>query len=440
MNFNAPLSAPDDPALGPARAAKFPASGPLATRALVAQPRLALIEPESAPGLSFRVPRAAAYWTLMAFLARFVGAILIHLYSLASGYGGFYPLASGADDSTYWPASIDIYNGVGGGYALNIYPAVLAGFYHLVGGPDLLLGKMLNVVVGALTVGVGVLIVQELTRGRASQSERRRAAKWAGALLTFYPSLFWYSTQLVKDPILIFLILVALYCQLLFLKRARPVPVVLWGVCLAATMFFRPYAVAAAVLSLALFVLRFNRKWTLPVLAFMALAPMAKGMGPFGLNAVLPMVTAERLSAVRAQAYSIGGSSAGITVDYSNPFKFVLTFSYSLATAMFGPFPWQIKAAGQLVALPEAIGMWFLIPLWFASLRDLIRSKRGKGAPRDKAALRDATLFVFSLVLIGMVALFSDNIGANTRLRLLPWSAFLLFSSLRLARKKRKVV
>lgn len=376
----------------------------------------------------------------MAFLVRFVGAILIHLYSLASGYGGFYPLASGADDTTYWPASIDIYNGVGGGYALNIYPAVLAGYYHLIGGPDLLLGKMLNVVAGALTVGVGVLIVQELTRGRAPEAVRRRAAKWAGALLTFYPSLLWYSTQLVKDPILILGVMVALYCQILFLRRPRLWPIALWAVSLAVVFFFRPYAVASVALGLGLFVLRFNRKMLVPVLLVMALVPYALGMGVFGFKYVQPLIDTERIATVRQQAYAIGGSSAGITVDYSNPFKFAMTFSYSLATAMFGPFPWQIKAMGQLVALPEAIGMWFLIPLWFRSLRDLIRSKRSKSAPRDKSALRDATLLVFSLVLIGLVALFSDNIGANTRLRLLPWSAFLLFASLRLARKKWKVI
>ncbi len=165
---------------------------------------------------SIRVPRAVMHWMVVAFMVRFVAAILIHLYSLASGFNGFYPLASGADDNTYWAASLDIYNGTGFTYSLNLYPMVLAGFYHLIGGPSLLLGKMLNVLAGAVTVGVGVLIVQELTRGRYPRAVRRRTAKWAGMLLTFYPSLLWYSTQLVKDPILILMIMPALFCQLLF--------------------------------------------------------------------------------------------------------------------------------------------------------------------------------------------------------------------------------
>ncbi len=201
-------------------------------------------------------------------------------------------------------------------------------------------------------------------------------------------------------------------------------------------MFFRPYAVAAVVASLGLFVMRFNRKWLVPVLLFMALAPYARGMGFFGWAYIQPMIDTERLATVRQQAYAIGGSAAGITVDYSNPIKFVTTFSYSFATAMFGPFPWQIKSAGQAVALPEAIGMWLLFPLWLRSVWELIYRKR----LGDKSATRDASLLLFSLVLIGLVALFSDNIGANTRLRLLPWSAFLMFASLRLARKKWKLV
>lgn len=439
--MNPKVALTPEPNLLSARAAPSLATAPGATAPRATPALGALLEPERAFSLRVRLPRAATYWTLVALLVRFVGAILIHLYSLAMGYGGFYPLASGADDSTYWPASIDIYNGVGAGYSLNVYPSVLAGYFHLIGGPDLLLGKMLNVVAGALTVGVGVLIVQELTRGRAPEAERRRAAKWAGALLTFYPSLLWYSTQLVKDPILILGVMTALYCQLLFLKRAHLWPIALWVLSLAMAFLFRPYAVAAVAVGLGLFVLRFNRKWLVPVLLVMALVPYGLGMGLFGFNYVQPMIDTERLATVRQQAYAIGGSAAGITVDYSNPFKFVTTFSYSLATAMFGPFPWQIKAMGQAVALPEAIGMWFLIPLWFASLRDLIRSKRSiKRTVRDKNDTRDATLFLFSLVLIGLVSLFSDNIGANTRLRLLPWSAFLLFASIRLAHKKRKVI
>jgi len=380
-----------------------------------------------------RVPRLALFWTLVALGVRFVAALFFHFYSLSIGQGGYYPLGI-SDDRAYFLFSDNIYNGRPAPWTGNFYPFVLAGFYHLVGGPSLLMGQLLSAVMGALTVGIAVLLVRELTRGRP-KAERTRIVHWTGMLLTFYPSLLWYSTQLLKDPILILLGMGALYCQVLFLKRARLVTVLVWLGCLGGMTLFRPYAPAALVLALALFFTRFNRKWLVPMIAFMALAPYALGWGFFGFNIVAPLAATENLSTFRQQGYSSGGSSAGITISYSNPIAFATTFSYSFATAMFGPFPWQIRAAAQAVALPEAIGIWFLFSLWLRGVRDLFRRKV-KG---DKNSSRDLVLLGFSLILTGIVAIFSDNIGANTRLRLLPWSAFLIFAAIRLGRKHWKL-
>ena len=382
-----------------------------------------------------RVSQAFIKWTLIAFVVRFLAALVIHGYSLSIGRGGLYPLGL-SDDLAYWTFSRDIYNGITAPSSGNVYPFVLAAFYHLVGGPNLLLGQMLNVVAGALTVGVAVLLVQELTRDNPSRAAKRRSVNWAGTLLTVYPSLLWYSTQLLKDAILILLGLIALYCQVLFLKRARLGPIFGWILCLLGMFFFRPYAVAAIVFSLGLFVLRFNRKWFVPVLLFMAFAPYAMGSGIFGLNLIGPMIATENIATFRQQGYSVGGSSAGITIDYSTPVGFLTTFSYSFATAMFGPFPWQIRAAAQAVALPEAMGMWFLIPLWLRAMWDLFQPKRSD----DRYGPRDVSLLLFSFVLAALISLFSDNIGANTRLRLLAWSAFLIFAAIRLGQKRWKLL
>jgi len=126
----------------------------------------------------------------------------------------------------------------------------------------------------------------------------------------------------------------------------------------------------------------------------------------------------------QASTYSIGGSAAGIEIDFSHPLAFLTSYGYSFATAMFGPFPWQLASAVQWIALPEALGLWLLSPIWVWGIITLIRGRLGE----------DGLLLLFSLVLIGAVALFSDNIGANTRRRLLPWGAFLLFAASRMPR------
>jgi hypothetical protein len=398
--------------------------------------RTAFTTGESAPrARGFRVSRAALYWFLMALGVRLVAGIVIHLYSLASGYGGFYPLASGADDVTYWDLTQRIYAGLDVPFVANDYPFVLARFYHLVGGPDLFVGKLLNIFAGALTVWFGVLLVQELTRKGFAVEARRRAVRWAGLLLTFYPSLLWYSTQLVKDPLLVLAGMAALYFQVCLLRRFQPLLVVGWLVSFAGLFPFRPYAAAALALSLLIYMLRFKPKWLVPAFVIMAVLPYLLGKGWFGLASIQNVaVNADTIAQFRQSSYSIGGSSAGITINYSNPILFLLTYSYSFVTAMFGPFPWQIKAVGQAVALPEAMMMWALFPVWLRGVRDLRRRvKPGTGT----SSRREVALLLFSLVLIGVIAVFSDNIGANTRLRLLPWSAFLLYASLKMPRFKR---
>lgn len=386
-----------------------------------------------------KISKTVWRWFWIALGVRVFATILIHLYSLSLGYGGFYPLASGADDGTYWHISNTLYAGLPAPYTESYYGHILYFYFRLIGGPDLLLGKLLNALAGAFTVAIGVRLCEELGRGRASKQLQKRAAGWAGALLCFYPSLLWYSTQLVKDPMLVMLGMGALLYLVRMFKSVSPASVVGWALCVAGLFLFRPYASLAIFFSLFVWVMRFNRRLILPSIVLIAVLPWLAGRGLFGIQYIAPLLDAERIMTMRQDIYSAGGSSAGITLNYSNPVAFAATYSYSFATAMFGPFPWQIRAMGQAVALPEAVVIWTLFPIWWAGARSsLRRAERGPLTRAERQASRDLLLMILCLVLCGMIAIFSDNIGANTRLRLLPWSAFLVFASLRLACKRWK--
>lgn len=389
--------------------------------------------PKARARLTIALPRAAEQWFVLAFFVRLVAALLIHGYSLSAGYGGFYPLASGHDDVVYFRLASDLFYSREIPYVANIYPFVLSLYFPLVGGPDLLMGKLLNVLSGALSVGLGVMITKELARNLPPQA-RRRAVRWTGVLLCFYPSALWYSTQLVKDPITVLLGMWALYLQIRFLRRPHWLLVFWWALAFFVLYQFRQYAALTVALSLLLFTFRFRQRWLIPSLVLMAILPAALGWGVFGWNFVAPRLSVQTLTTFRETTYSVGGSAADNKVDYSNPLTFLATYSYSLVTAMFGPFPWQVRSTGQAIALPEAAAMWILIPFWLASLWQLARG--GKIGLFDR---RQALLLLFSLLLIGAIALFSDNIGANTRLRLLPWNAFLILAALFLSRKRIRI-
>jgi hypothetical protein len=367
--------------------------------------------------------RVALLWFTIALIIRLVAAVALHLYSLSHGFEGLFPLASGSDDITYWNVALALYAGQDVADIPNVYPRVLAGFFRLVG-PSLILGKLLNVVAGAVTVYLGVLLVKELEKGQPTGRPSNRAAHWAGFFLTFYPSLLFYSTQLVKDPILVMLGLWALYLGIRFFRHPRLGYAGLWAGAFGGLFLFRFYAALALAISVFIYTLRYRKKWLIPSFVLAGAIPYALGWGVFAWAFLGPRLSLEYLTFFRTTSYSIGGSAAGIEINTSNPITFITSYSYSFATAMFGPFPWQVRSAVQLVALPEAALMWLLFPRWVRSAFRLFRRRIGEAE----------LVMIFSLVLIAAVALFSDNIGANTRLRLLPWSAFLLYVSLRMPR------
>lgn len=368
----------------------------------------------------------ALRWFAIALLVRLFLGTLIHLYSANNGFEGFYPFSTGGDDRLYWDAAVAHFQGTRI-YVSTIYPSVLIALF-LFTGPSLLLGKLLNVVAGALTVYIGVHLVQLLTdRGSTRLDEERssdQAAHWAGGLLTFYPASLFYTTQLMKDSILVLLGISAIYLSVRFLRRPQLAYAGLWLASTGALFLFRFYSAAALVFSLLLFMIYSQRQWRVPSFVAAAILLLAVWRGWFGLSIVRFWLDLGHIADFRRLIYSGGGSSTGIQFDSRNPLTFLLSYGYSFTTAMFGPFPWQVDSAVQVIALPEAAVMWLLSPILAGGIFRLLRRRPSE----------EALLLVFSVVLIGAVALLSDNVGANTRLRMLPWNVFLLYAALHMPR------
>jgi hypothetical protein len=384
------------------------------------------------------VSRAALTWFTVSASVQLLLMMAIHIFSLNHGFGGFYPLASGHDDHFYFNVASEVASGIDTGQLPSFYPRLLGAFFYLTG-PDLMVGKMLNVFAGSLAVAVGVLLARDLARERAtitgasdyeSACAGERAANLAGFFITFYPSQLWYGTQLVKDPILVFLGLWALLLAVRFLRNGGLTYGLLGLVALYGLFIFRSYAAFSLGVAVVLFVLRYRRKWLPLILIAAAIGPLAIGQGIFGWAQIEPWLDSQRLEGFREVVYSTGGSAAEIHVDYSNPVGFLLTYPYSFATVMFGPFPWQLRSAAQVIALVEAVAIWPLMGVWFKEFIAIgFGRRRGRSGGSEGYV---ALIMLFSILLVGAVALFSDNIGANTRLRLLPWNAFLVVAAVHL--------
>ncbi|WP_460409409.1 hypothetical protein [Thermus antranikianii] len=352
---------------------------------------------------------------------RLVTLLASHLYSVSAGFGGFYPLASGADDRFYYAAALSMIYGERVGALPNVYPIFLAWVFYIFG-PSLLLGKLINAFLGALGVAFGVLLVERLCPWPGHAWSLRRPAHLAGIFLSFYPSAVFYSTQLLKDGAIWALGLALLYWGIVFLQKPSARWLLVVAVASSLLWFLRPYTVIAfwIALVLPLAVLRHPRL----LIGFVVVAiavPWAMGFGPLGLGYLGPLLNPEHLSQFREQVYGVGGSSLGLVLDPARPLAFALGWMYSFVTVLLGPFPWQINSLLEAVALGEALVMWLLAIFWLPGVMRLL----------SRPSFAEIPLF-FGLVLAGGVALFSDNIGANTRLRLLIWASLMVYAALRI--------
>jgi Dolichyl-phosphate-mannose-protein mannosyltransferase len=382
------------------------------------------------------INNAALLWAFLALIIRLVIGLAIHIYSLSAGFQGFVPLSNFGDDIYYWDVAKQLLIGVVPDDLPNFYPWAVAAIIAVCG-DNLFAGKFLNILLNSITVYFACLITIEVSKGlELSKKAVRHATKLTGLILALYPSQVFYSTQLIKDPFLVFFGILNLYSTIMMLKGKGKGFWIVWLLTFFGAFTFRPYAAIALVLSALIYLIfvwetKLSKKVfvVMLALAISAVAPLALGKGIFALDYILAWTDAEKVSEFRDLGYSTGGSSLDLAIDYSNPLSFLLTYGLSFATAMFGPFPWQIKAPIHLTAFPEAI----LSSLTFAYLL----SKKSKYAKKNENG-SDKLLLIFSIVLVAMIAFFSDNIGSNNRLRLLPWDVFFIYASIFVAKTRER--
>lgn len=375
--------------------------------------------------MKIKIYKPAAFWFCAALIVRVVLCLATHYFSVYVGRGGFFPLESGADDRFYWEASLSLLAGRSPGTLPNPYPYFLTGVYWLTG-PNLLVGKLVNVLLGALTVYFGVLIAREFSSfSKHSWKSWQHPTNLVGFFLTFYPALAFYNGQLLKDTLVVFLGILGLFFYVRALKYRFFRYWFLGALSTIALYMFRPYAAFALLLALGIYLFvnwKVKRVYKLAsLLMFLLVAafvPYLGGHGLFGMQYLLKHASLEVISEIRHELYSHGGSAVGISFAQRNIMFILGGYACSFLTAAFGPLPWQLKNFNVLFALPEAMMMWLFISLWLKSLKGTFSRRPGA----------EKLLVYFSWILLGIIALFSDNIGADVRLRLLPWSSFLIFA------------
>jgi len=392
----------------------------------------------------------------------FVIALLIHLGTvLFIHYANFQPFSGGYGDYVvYQKQAQEIAQRVHQenfsleGLSIGHYYPVIIGYIYALTMPEMLIGQLFGVWLAAISVLLVYLIVLEIGPSPPNELGVRASGskKWAfliGLIVAIYPSYLYFGSLLLKDTLVVPLVLGGLLLTLKLIKNFFWRNFLIFYIVLGAIIHFRFYVGYALLFTfipcwLLLCKLHLKKKFIygLIIIILLGFLPQFSGYGYYGIKVIKGYLNPKTITYYREKAYvslpsttkfspgklisilfpNLGrdGSSLGtsssikLKTEIDSPLNFLINCSKSFIYVLLGPFPWQIQSYKQLFVLLETIPWYFL--LFFIIKGAFITLKRKRVA---------LPLLVFSIISLGVLALFITNFGIITRIRIPSFIALL---------------
>ncbi|HEY6329957.1 MAG TPA: glycosyltransferase family 39 protein [Blastocatellia bacterium] len=293
------------------------------------------------------------------------------------------------------------------------YGYLVGTLFYFTDDPARLPAAVLNCFVGALTV----VLVYRIARSLFSENVAVKTA-WLTCVL---PSMLIWSAQTLKEPNIIFLETVVMYCCVRLKSGFSVRHIVICAVSIVLVIPFRFYAayIAGAAVVLSLIMPQFGKK-KMGMVQGLSVAACLALIGFSGVFAQSENQV-ERMDLDKVQSFreniSIGsGSGVKSTYDMKTPAGLGLATLEGGAYLLLAPFPWQLGGGSVRMALtvPELIVWWWLffagvLPgLWFA-----IRNRFGDIQP--------LLFFLFGLGILYSMMFGNVGLAYRQRAQLLPW-------------------
>lgn len=305
--------------------------------------------------------RRITWWTVVSLLAHLLAGLVITNSSLSLYLGG--------DAFTYHRGAIGILRHWDNGFPMpQNLPNGKEGFYYVLAilyrtfGVSTTTGLVFNATLSALLVP---LLVDSTRRLFGPDSALR-----VPPMAVLLPGIFIWSTQLLKEACVLFLVTLAVNCALRMTERLTPGALSVLTASLAALMTFRAqvgFVVAAGML----IGLTLGRRRLLGgvgtgigAMALVAILMGSVGLGYAGLQVALD-TDLKQADVVRLDSARSANSGFAEDVRVSTTADAVRFLPRGLTTLLLGPFPWQLVGVRQLPAVFDVLAWWCLIPfLW----------------------------------------------------------------------------
>jgi hypothetical protein len=349
---------------------------------------------------------------ILALLTRIIIASIIYLGNMQEFFGG--------DANTYhlfgqslnqsWHGD-DFHNSryiafiqSGAGARGMLY--VVAAVYEVLGA-NIYAVQLINASVGASTA----IIVYYVTQTLFNNS---RVSKLAAILVAFFPSLILWSSQALKDALIIMGLALCILATLRLMEKITIPYILVLGVCLAALLslrFYIFYMMAAAVGGSFIIGMKSADARSF-MQRFVAIAAIGMAFTWFGVIRFaatqfekygnLQMVQMSRMDQARNAE-----SGFGKDVDVQTTQGALTVIPIGLVYLLFAPFPWQLASLRQSIALPEMLIWWAAFPLlvlgWWYALKHRLRQV--------------SPIVLFTTMLTLAYSVFQGNVGTAYRQR-----------------------
>ena len=297
---------------------------------------------------------------------------------------------------------------------------VVVGLLYSTFGEYQVIPVLLNCVIGGLCAWPAYIL--------AARMGGRLAGRSSAVLVTFFPSVVLWSTLLIRDAWVLFLLLWGACFAQALLEKFRVRTLLLLTLCLAAIATLRSYllVVTAAAIVTSFLVAAIRRPGRAIAASVACAAAVLLMMKVTGLGADYLGDASLKSLALRREYNAIGEGGIGLAGhDLSTPTGALAYLPVGLAWFLFSPFPWQFSGR-QGLAIPEVLIWYVCLPLVVAGAVFALRKRR-----------RRALVPLFTGALVALVySLVEGNVGIIFRHRAQALVLLLPFAAVGWARRR----
>jgi len=292
----------------------------------------------------------------------------------------------------------------GPGWGMNYF----SGMIYWVAGSNLLIGQAICSFFGAATVPVVYMCAKRIY-------SNREVARYSAIIIALFPSMIVWSSQFLKDGLMIFFLVLTMTMVLEIQKKLslRSGAILAFSlIAIFSLRFYIFYMVAAAVFGS--FVVGFGSSTSTIVRRLAAVIFVGGALAFFGIFQIATddfgrFATVDRFESSRkwASDEAVSGFVKSGDGDIRTPLGALMVFPVGLTYLLLAPFPWQAVNFRQAVTIPEIFVWWAMLPLAVFGLYYTLRNRLRPAIP----------VLLFSSMLTVVYALFQGNVGTAYRQR-----------------------